>query len=139
MIEIDESGVPVGDDQGNGWYPQYRRSQRWARAEYPDGYSTELPGRHAWDVLTEDERNAALKSLFSAYASVIHDEDSSRLITKAADDGTSYLAEWDVSMLWDSALSKPDEHDEVSADRAALLNVLCELELLQYRLNREGQ
>lgn len=139
MIEIDETGMPVGDDEGEGWYPQYRRSTRWARAEYPDGYRIEIPGRHAWHAISDKDRAQALDSLFFAYAILIRDEDESRRIEKAANDGTSYLGDHDMAMLWDSVALKPDEHDEVPAERSALINVLCELELLQYRLRKEDQ
>ncbi|MEU8151703.1 hypothetical protein [Nonomuraea sp. NPDC048901] len=136
MSEIDESGVPLDACEGEGWYPQFRRSQKWARAEYPDGYSIELPGRHAWDSLTSKQREEALSSLFHSYALLIHDEDNERRLDAKANDGTSYLSPGDVSTLWEYVDDKPNKHGEVRADRAALMNVLCEIELLQHRLTR---
>jgi len=139
VIEIDDSGVPIGDDQGEGWYPQYRRSQKWARAEYPDGYDIQLPGRHAWSVLNEKERADALGPLFHAYWLLLHDEDDERRLDKAADAGTSYLKSGDVSTLWEYTNDGADEQGECRADHAALMNVLCEVELLQHRLTRWEQ
>lgn len=136
MSEIDESGVPLDACDGEGWYPQYRRSQRWARAEYPDGYNIELPGRHAWDSLTTEQRAEALNSLFYAYALLIHDEDNERRLDHDADNGTSYLKPGDVALLWEYTHAAHNEHGEVLVDHAALLNVLCEVELLQHRLTR---
>lgn len=136
MSEIDESGVPLDACEGEGWYPQYRRSQKWARAEYPNGYDVELPGRHAWSVLNAEQRADALGSLFYAYWSLLRDEDNERRLDARADDGTSYLSPADVSTLWECMDDQPNEHGEVRADRAALLNVLCEVELLQHRLTR---
>ena len=136
MSEIDESGVPLDACDGEGWYPQYRRSQKWARAEYPDGYSIELPARHAWTALTSAQRDEALSSLFHSYALLIHDEDNERRLDKEADNGTSYLKAGDVPLLWEYTNGSHNEHGEVPVDHAALLNVLCEVELLQHRLTR---
>lgn len=59
---------------------------------------------------------------------------------EAARDTThSYLDDVDVQALWDEALAPPDEDGAVSVGRQELINVLCELELLQHRLSmREG-
>lgn len=139
MTEIDDSGVPIGHDEGEGWYPQYRRSQKWARAEYPDGYDVELPGRHAWSVLTPEQRAKALGSLFYAYWHLVHDEDNERRLDKEADNGNSYLKPGDVSTLWEYTHDGADKQGECRADHAALMNVLCEVELLQHRLARLSQ
>lgn len=136
MSEIDESGVPLDACEGEGWYPQYRRSQKWARAEYPNGYNIELPGRHAWSALNQEQRDDALGSLFHAYWLLINDEDNERRLDARADDGTSYLRPDDVSTLWAYADDKPDDLGEIRADHASLVNVLCEIELLQHRLTR---
>lgn len=136
MSETDEFGVPLDACEGKGWYAQYRRSQKWARAEYPDGYNVELPGRHAWSALNQEQRAEALSPLFHAYWSLLHDEDNERRLDEQADDGTSYLKSGDVSNLWAYADDKPNEHGEIHADRASLVNVLCEIELLQHRLTR---
>lgn len=133
MIEIDSDGVPIDDYEGEGWYHQYRRSQRWARAEYPDGYDVELPGRHAWSVLREDERTDALGALFYAYWSLVRHEDTERRLDKEADTGASYLKTGDVSTLWEYTNDGADEQGECRADHAALMNVLCEVELLRHR------
>jgi hypothetical protein len=136
VSETDEYGVPLDACEGDGWYPQYRRSQKWARAEYPDGYDVELPGRHAWSVSTEAQRADALGSLFHAYWVLLHDEDNERRLDVKADDGTSYLKPGDVATLWTYTEDRPNEHGEVRADRGLLMNVLCEVELLQHRLTR---
>jgi hypothetical protein len=136
VSEIDEFGVPFDACEGEGWYPQYRRSQKWARAEYPDGYDVEVPGRHAWSVLNEDQRADALSSLFYAYWNLLHDEDNERRLDVKADDGSSYLKPGDVADLWTYVEDRPNENGEVRVDRAALVNVLSEVELLQHRLTR---
>lgn len=108
----------------------------------PGGASTDTIGAAAWASLTDAERRAAMPNILGAYVSRVHEEENvKRLRERAADPTHTYLADGDVASLWDSIASTPNGHDEVIADSAALLNVLCELDLLLHRLamrDRQG-
>lgn len=109
--------------------------------ERPDGVSYLTVGSTAWRNLTDEDRGEALALMLGSYAADVcveandqqHEE---RLAQDAADPGKGYLAEGDTSSLWDSVFANAEE---VEVDRQSLMNVLCELELLQYRLAMRAQ
>lgn len=104
-------------------------------SESNDGVDARQIGNAAWESLTFVERIEAMPQLLGAYVHVVYEEERlKRLQQRAEDSAHTYLEDSDVSVLWDSALGVPDEDGEVAADRRALLNVLCELELLTHRL-----
>lgn len=101
----------------------------------PAGTTFEEIGTVAWRSLTKAEQRGALPRVLGAYVHLVHDEERARRLDREARDTThTYLGEFDAGCLWDAATLSPDTAGEVPADRQALLNVLCELELLQHRL-----
>ncbi len=99
------------------------------------GVSVQDIGLRAWDALNVDQRRAALSGVLFAYAERVFDEERARqLDQKAADVTHTYLDLDDVQMLWESALVEADDYEQVVANKAALINVLAELELVQHRL-----
>lgn len=105
-------------------------------AENGDGECTlDAIGMVAWERLSGVQRRDALSSLLTVYVTRVREEESSLRLERAAGDDThTYLAEFDMAMLWDAALTPANAFGEVPADIDALRNVLCELELLQHRL-----
>jgi hypothetical protein len=132
--EVSGSLADPPGTEGTGWLAQFRRSTVWADAEYPNGYTIELPGRHAWLTSTPAEREAALDSLFYAYWLLIHQEDTERRLERDVEDSTSYLSASDTAVLWDCVHGSATDQEEIPAYRQSLINVLCELELLQHRI-----
>lgn len=116
-------------------YAAVLRSGDLLREEYPNGVSTETIGITAWNGLTNFQRSAELPHVLGTYVSRVYDEENSKVMERrAADPAHTYLGDHDTAMLWDSAMDRPNEFHEVPANREALMNVLCELELLQHRL-----
>jgi hypothetical protein len=108
--------------------------------QHPRGVSVDAIGLAAWMSLTAAERNEELPHVLGSYVTRVHDEEGAKSLTERAVDPThTYLAEGDKASLWDCATAVPDEHGEVTADRQALLNVLCELELIRHRLDMHEQ
>jgi len=91
---------------------------------------------HAWAHLTEQQRADAVSVLMTSYASQVHYEQAEQSHTRAASDPdvTTYLGDFDMAMLWDTHADTTSGPDETTVDRRALLNVLCEVELLRHRL-----
>lgn len=103
--------------------------------QHPNGTSIDVLGVAAWNSLTTEERSEALPHVLAAYVSRVHDEESAKVLQESAvDPATTYLRDHDETILWDSAVGRQNEYGEVHADRQALLNVLCELELIRHRL-----
>jgi len=97
--------------------------------------TTDVVAMCAWERLSGQQRREALPMLLTVFAMRVHDEEHSRQLDAAARDEThTYLAEFDMAMLWDSAATPANAFGEVPADIDSLRNVLCELELLQHRL-----
>jgi len=95
----------------------------------------ETIGMLAWERLSGAQRRDALASVLAVYVMRVHEEEHARrLDTAARDDTHSYLQDFDVAMLWDSASTPANQFEEVPANADALRNVLSELELLQHRL-----
>lgn len=111
-------------------------TQRRLLAAHPGGVNTEEIGIQAWQSLTPEQQLSELRHVLGAYVHRVGEEENSKLLdTRAADTTHTYLGDHDTSILWDTVLGvRPDKHNEVPAEREALLNVLCELELLQHRL-----
>lgn len=109
-------------------------------ANLGDEASYEQIGMAAWETLHAVERITELPKVLAAYARRVHDEEQlMRLEVTARDDAHTYLGEDDAAVLWDSTHHAPDVHGEIPVERQALLNVLCELELLQHRLAMRDQ
>ena len=108
--------------------------------EHPGGFDMNLLGVKAWESLTLTEQYGALPGILGAYAHVVREEENAKRLQRHAEDAThTYLDSHDVAMLWDSVACTPDADGEVPAERNALANVLCELELLQHRLAMRDQ
>lgn len=114
-------------------------SQRLA-AERPEGASLETIGALAWGQLTAEQQADQARHVLGLYARTVLDEERMRVLDAAAEDRThTYLDVLDTAMAWESAHDRPDDEGCVPVSKSALLNVLCELELLQHRLDmREG-
>lgn len=98
-----------------------------------NGMTTERLGLVAWGALTPLQQAEALPYILGVYVHrVYEDERMRRLDRHAADTTHTYLDDADTLTLWDAV--HDSSTDEVFTDRAALLNVLCEVELLQHRL-----
>lgn len=106
----------------------------------PNGFSFEELGVKAWATLSLADKQCDLPYVLGAYARVVRDERQERQRDQHAADLThTYLDDSDTSVLWDATVGTPDEDGAVPALRDALLNVLCELELLQHRLAMRDQ
>ncbi|HZU54826.1 MAG TPA: hypothetical protein VFA06_03050 [Actinocrinis sp.] len=92
-------------------------------------------GRHAWARLTAQDRAAAVPELMATYITRVQREVAERVYANDAADAavSTYLRAIDVPMLWDSHQAAGGS-DEATVDRQALLNILCEIELLYHRL-----
>lgn len=103
--------------------------------QHPRGISCDAIGLAAWTSLTVSERTAELPHILGTYVARVHEEENAKTCERRAADPThTYLGDFDEAALWDCAVDLPNEHGEVTADRQALLNVLCELELIRHRL-----
>lgn len=103
--------------------------------QHPRGISTDAIGLAAWNSLTATERRNELPHVLGAYVTRVHDEENTKTReVRAADPTHTYLGDHDEAILWDCAAATPDEDDEVPANRQAIVNVLCELELIRHRL-----
>jgi hypothetical protein len=100
-----------------------------------DSVSLEGAGLQAWQHLSPVERAESLPALLGAYTRLVHDEETSKRMERRANDSThTYLDDLDTTLLWEATQSPADRQGQVRAERNALLNVLCELDLLQHRL-----
>lgn len=100
-----------------------------------EGETTTEVGLRAWWLLPVEQRLEELPNALGAYVARVADEERSRQMDEVAVDRThTYLDGHDMAMAWDAALADPDQHDEIPVDRQALINILCEVELLQHRL-----
>lgn len=92
-------------------------------------------GMRAWSQLTFDERLSQIPFLLGCYVRRVFDEEAAKRMVRAAEDRThTYLDEHDMASAWDSAMGDPDHHGDVEVSRESLINILCEVELLQHRL-----
>lgn len=108
--------------------------------QHPRGVSTETIGITAWNSLAPEQRREELGHVLGAYVSRVHDEERTKTLeARAADPTHTYLDDHDVTILSDSTATTANDYGEVLADRVALFNVLCELELLQHRLAMRTQ
>jgi hypothetical protein len=104
-----------------------------------NGATFEEIGMAAWRRLSARDQNAAFPCALGAYVMRVREEEQAkRLDTHATDPTHTYLDEHDTAILWDSVHGRPNDDCEVLADRQALMNVLCELELVRHRLNMLG-
>lgn len=108
--------------------------------QYPKGVSADAIGLTAWTSLTAAERRDELPHVLGSYVIRVYDEEHSKTLTEHAADPThTYLGDHDEAILWDCAVETPNGDGEVPANRRALLNVLCELELIRHRLAMRDQ
>lgn len=103
--------------------------------QQPSGVETKFLGMAAWHSLTREQQADQLPVVLGAYVQLVHDEEHEMQAEEAAADSTrTYVRVEDIATLWDSVDDRQNQFGEVPAHRQALLNVLCELELLQHRL-----
>ena len=101
----------------------------------PIGY--DVIGRHVWERLSAQQRADSIPELLVAYVAKIQYEALQREYAQvAAGPATNtYLGDDDTTLLWEALTESDDSQEHVTVDRQALLNVTCELELLQTRLD----
>lgn len=117
----------------------YRRTLESIRTLMGSGHMVGMDdiARHAWDRLTEQERADAIPQLMVSYVTRVSYEESEQVYARAAADPNlrSYLRDHDIVSLWESHADPTGGPDQAVVDRKALLNLLCEDELLRHRLD----
>lgn len=93
--------------------------------------------RHAWSRLTPRQRADSIPELLVSYVARIQYESLQREYANVAagPETNTYLRDHDMTVLWDVLTESRDDQEEVTVDRQALLNVLCEIDLLRHRLD----
>jgi len=93
--------------------------------------------RHAWDRLTPQQRADSIPELLVCFVTRVQYESLQQEYAKVAagPDTTTYLGDHDMTILWDALAESRDDQETITVDRQALLNTLCELELLRHRLD----
>lgn len=134
MSDLDIRG-PLGEPDEHhhsAWEIQFQRSLAWAHAEYPNGYDITIVGEHAWSSLPDEHKQSTLRGFFSDYWVAFNDQRNAERFDADSRDGKHYADGTDVAIVWDAVLTADGE--EATVYRQSLLNVLCELELLQHRI-----
>lgn len=138
MSEIDIPGdLPLDwdNDLHCPFYREFMKARALFEAQFPNGgYGVALVGRHAWANLADEHKPATLDILFTDYWMRVHDEEREMRLSRASRDGTSYITPSDPADLWLYIHEAKGDPEEIEVPRQQLMNVLCELELLQHRL-----
>lgn len=101
-----------------------------------DGAPTTEIGLRAWSKISTDQRLGELPGILGCYVTrVFEEQEAARLDRDAVDRTHTYLGDHDTASAWDSAMGTPDQHGDVEVSKQALINILCELELLQHRVD----
>ena len=117
----------------------HRRVIESARALIGTGHMVDMNdiAEHAWGRMSEQERAESLSELLIAYTTKLSYEESAAVYQReAADpDVKTYLRDSDVPNLWEAHADPTGGPDQAVVDRKALLNLLCEDELLRARID----
>lgn len=96
-------------------------------------------GLRAWSRLTDEQRHRDWPHALASYVHQVMDEENAKVMDRAVQSATTYLGDFDVTVLSEALHSVRDLigngiEVEIEVDAQALANVLDELDLLRHRV-----